>query len=253
MLDPELREWVEAARNFTPTLALLERLPSLTDLAVPIDLDAGRLAALHRDALAGPVAAVSASIAHAAAAGAALAGSGVALSARIDYPDGIGSPEDIMRDTERALEAGAREIEIVFPYRRFLGDSPPPASKNIRAVRDIGGYDIRVKAILEANVYATPELLAQAAEIAVEGGADFLVTASEADPRGTNLESAAIVLWVIKETGFPCGFKAGALERADDGAPYLALAELIMGEGWATKERFRVGFDILPALLTEAS
>jgi deoxyribose-phosphate aldolase len=59
------------------------------------------------------------------------------------------------------------------------------------------------------------------------------------------------MLTVISESGFPVGFKAsGGVREVPHAAGYLALAESILGEDWATPETFRIGASsLLPKLL----
>jgi deoxyribose-phosphate aldolase len=253
MLDQATLDLIEAARQVEPTPTLARRLIGLIDLT---SLEPGdtpeKIDALCRSAVTphGHVAAVCIVPGFVKQARAALAGTGVKVATVIDFPEGLGSPEDIMRETEMVVREGAEEIDVVFPYRRFLADTPPPASKNIRAVRDAGGYDIRVKAILEICVYPSEESLAQAAQIAIQGGADFLKTSTGKNKAGATLEAAAILLSEIEASGLPVGFKAsGGVREPQSAIAYLTLAESIMGEGWAKPESFRIGASgLLPAL-----
>ncbi|MGO1602786.1 MAG: deoxyribose-phosphate aldolase, partial [Halomonas sp.] len=51
-----------------------------------------------------------------------------------------------------------------------------------------------------------------------------------------------IMLKAIKASGQDVGFKAaGGVKTAEDAAEYLALANDIMGPGWATPAHFRFG------------
>jgi deoxyribose-phosphate aldolase len=245
---------IDAAARMEPTPDLAGRLVSMVDLTSLEDNDTPeKIAGLCRDALTpiGPVAAICVYPRFVAQTKQALAGTGVRIATVIDFPRGDGTPEDVLRETEKALEAGADEIDLVFPYGRFLTDSPPPASKNIRAVREIGGYDIRLKVILEVGAYPDLESLTQASKVAIDAGADFLKTSTGKTTAGATLEAAAVMLTVIAESGLPVGFKAsGGVREVPHATGYLALAESILGEGWATPETFRIGASsLLPKLL----
>jgi len=246
---------IEAAQNREPTPELARRLIAMVDLTSLSGHDTPEtIAALCREAAtsAGPVAAICVHPGFVAQAKAALTDSGVRISTAIDFPEGLGSPEDIMRETEEAIREGAEEIELVFPYRRFLADTPPPASKNIRAVRDVGGYDITLKVILEAGAYPDQEVLAQAATVAIDGGADFLTISTGEHPVevGGRLENAAVMLTVIAESGLPVGFKASNVREVRHAAAYLALAESIRGADWPSTATLRIGAHaLLPKLL----
>jgi deoxyribose-phosphate aldolase len=181
-----------------------------------------------------------------------LAGTGIKVATVVDFPEGLGTPEDVLLETEMALEAGADEIDLVFPYRRFLAEAPPPASKNIRAVREVADYAVRLKVILEVGAYPDQGWLEQAATVAIQAGADFLKTSTGKHATGASLEAAAILLLVIAESGLPVGFKvSGGVRELSQAVAYLTLAEAILGEGWATPDTFRIGASsLLPKLLT---
>ena len=254
MLDKATLALIDAAANTQPTPDMAGRLVSMVDLTSLEDDDTPeKIAGLCRDALTsiGPVAAVCVYPRFVAQAKQALAGTGVRIATVIDFPRGDGSPEDVLRETEKALKAGADEIDLVFPYGRFLADAPPPASKNIRAVREVGGYDVRLKVILEVGAFHDHESLTQASQVAIDAGADFLKTSTGKIAVGASLEAAAIMLTVIAESGLPVGFKAsGGVREVPHATGYLALAESILGEGWATPETFRIGASsLLPKLL----
>jgi len=245
---------IDAAARTQPDADMAGRLVSMVDLTSWEDDDTPeKIAQLCQDALTplGPVAAICVYPRFVAQAKAALAGTGVRIATVVDFPKGEGTPETVLRETEAVLKDGAEEVEVVFPYGRFLANGSPPASKNVRAVREVGGYDVRVKVILETGAFPDYELLTRASEVAIESGADFLKTSTGKTATGASLEAAAIMLTVIAESGLPVGFKAsGGVREVPHAAGYLALAESILGEGWATADTFRIGASsLLPKLL----
>jgi len=254
MLDETTKNLVEAARTAVPTPTLARRLVGLIDLtALNVDDTTDTIADLCRQAITpqGPVAAVCVLPSFVRQAKAVLGGTGVKVATVIDFPQGNGSPEAVLRESEAALREGADEIDLVFPYARFLSESPPPASRNIRAAREAVGYDVRIKVILETSAYPSFESLAAAAEVAIQAGADFLKTSTGKTPAGATLESAAILLSAIEASGLPVGFKAsGGIREVADAVAYLALADSMLGDGWATPGTFRIGASaLLPRLL----
>lgn len=254
MLDRATLDLIEAARTTTASPAVARRLIGMIDLTSLEATDTREtIDALCAAAVTphGPVAAVCVLPHLVGHAHALLVDTAVKVATVVDFPGGKGTPEDVLREAELALRDGAEEIDIVFPYRRFLSDSPPPASENIRAVREAGGYEIRVKVILETGAYPSQELLAQAAQIAIQSGADFLKTSTGKHETGATLEAAAILLSEISASGLPIGFKAsGGIREVQSATAYLTLAESMMGDGWATPAKFRIGASgLLPKLL----
>ena len=254
MLDEAALALIEEARRVNVTPALARTLIASVDLtSLELDDTPEKIAKLCRDAMTpkGPVATVCVYPGFVRQAREALAGTGVKVATVIDFPDGNSDPLDVMRQVDEAVREGAEEVDLVFPYRRFLSDSPPPASKNVRAVRDAGGYDIRCKVILESGAYPDFERLAVAADVAIQGGADFLKTSTGKTATGATLEAAAIILSRIAASGLPVGFKvSGGIREPVAAAAHLTLAESILGQGWANPATFRIGTSsLLPKLL----
>ena len=96
-----------------------------------------------------------------------------------------------------------------------------------------------------------PALIRQAADAALAGGPDFLKTSTGKVPVNATPEAAEILLRAILASGRDVGLKpAGGVRTTADAATYLALCDRLMGEGWATPARFRIGASgVLAALL----
>ena len=254
MLDEATLALIDEAGRVEMTPALARRLIACLDLtSLERDDTPEKIAQLCRDAVTpkGRVAAVCVYPGFVRQARNSLDGTGIKVATVIDFPDGNSDPLDVMRMVDEAIREGAEEIDLVFPYRRFLSDSPPPASKNVRAVRDAGGYDIRCKVILESGAYPDFERLGAAADVAIQGGADFLKTSTGKIAKGATPEASAVILSRIAASGFPVGFKAsGGIREPAGAALYLTLAESILGAGWAHPATFRIGASsLLPKLV----
>jgi len=246
---------IQEARRIALTPALAGRLIGLIDLTSLDSADTTEsVRALCRRAStpAGPVAAVCIYPAFVTQSRRDLAGSAIRVATVIDFPGGDGAPDDVAREAELALRAGADEIDLVLPYRRFLGRSAPQAIDNVRTVRKVCGADITLKVILEVSAFPDAESLAAACQATILAGANFLKTSTGKTGSGATLEAAAIMLAQIAASRLPVGFKAsGGVRTFADAAPYLALAESILGEGWVSPATFRIGASaLLPDLLS---
>jgi deoxyribose-phosphate aldolase len=64
-----------------------------------------------------------------------------------------------------------------------------------------------------------------------------------------------MILGAIRTSGRPVGFKpSGGIRTLDDAARFLAVADEMMGPGWATPATFRFGASgLLDALEAEAA
>ena len=221
-------------------------LLDLTDPAAATPAAIRRLCARARTP-AGNVAALCLPVGALATAKPDLAGSAVPLAGLVNFPDGAGAPDAVSAELAAALAAGAEEIELVLPYRAVIAGDAAAATALVRNARAICGRRILLKAVLETGRLGTPALIHQAAEAAIAGGADFLVTSTGFVEPGASLAAAATLLAVIAEARTRrrwVGFKAqGGIRTLSDAQPYLALYDRVLGEGSAAT--FRIGGDAL--------
>ena len=179
-----------------------------------------------------------------------LANTGIRVATVVNFPGGDDPLEETRADTREALSDGADEIDFVVPWRMVGWGHPEAVAASVREIKDICG-DATLKAILETGELEDPRLIRRAAEEAIAGGADFLKTSTGKVPVNATPEAAAILLEAIKDGGRDVGLKpAGGVRTTADAGAYLALCDRMMGEGWATPARFRIGASgLLTALL----
>ncbi len=162
---------------------------------------------------------------------AALAGHGLSLPVAVvaNFPAGEPNPEQAAAETASAVTAGADEIDVVFPYRALKAGDAETGRRLAAQCRAAAGDKV-LKIIIESGELHAPALIRRASEIAIEAGADFIRTSTGKVPVNATLEAAEIMLQTIRDSGRPVGFKAaGGVRCAADAAPYLALADRIMG------------------------
>ena len=176
---------------------------------------------------------------------AALHGTGIAIAVVTNFPDGAGSAETAANETAAAVEAGADEIDVVFPYRALLSGDADTGLALVRACREACGEQVLLKVILETGRLGSPDQIRRAAEIAVDSGADFLKTSTGKTSPGATPQAAAVLLEVIAEArgrGREVGFKpSGGIGTIADAHGYLAQYERRLGSGSATSAHFRIG------------
>lgn len=175
-----------------------------------------------------------------------LAGTGVKVATVCNFPHGGADAAVTIAEVRNQLEAGAHEIDVVFPYKRYIGGDEDKAVSFIEQIRSVCGEQARLKVILETSQIRSLRLIESASRDVIVAGADFIKTSTGKVPGGAELDVAAVMLTVIKEmqpeVHHPLGFKpSGGLKTVSDAAGYLYLADQIMGEGWATPETFRFG------------
>ncbi len=179
-----------------------------------------------------------------------LVGSGIRIATVVAFPGGDDPSGDVIEMTEAAVAAGADEIDMVIPYKSLMEGKAAQVTSAVERVQRAAGA-ARVKAILETGVLGTSDLIRQASELAIEGGADFIKTSTGKVVRNATLSAARIMLEAIHDADRPVGFKpAGGVKTTQDAANYLEAVDEIMGPDWAGPETFRIGASsVLDALI----
>lgn len=159
-----------------------------------------------------------------------------------NFPDGSEDLARAVRETERAVAAGADEVDVVFPYRALMAGNAELGAELVAACKQACGNQAQLKVIIESGELATPALIRQASEICIQAGADFIKTSTGKVPVNATLEAAEIMLSAIRDSGKACGFKAaGGVRSAAEAQAYLQLAADILGQEWVTPAHFRFG------------
>lgn len=238
--------------NHPPSAARLRRLLALLDLTrLEDDTDDAPVRALCAKALVSPVppAAVCVYPQFIETARAVL-GDAVKVATVANFPDGAADARIAALECEQALEAGADEIDVVFPWRALLAGDEGAGADLVAACRDAAGRHT-LKVILESGMLADPHRIRRASEICVRAGVDFLKTSTGKAAVGATPEAARVILQTIRATGRPVGFKvSGGVRAVADALGYVELAEEIFGAEWIRPERFRIGASgLMDALL----
>ena len=99
-----------------------------------------------------------------------------------------------------------------------------------------------MKVILETGELKDPDAIADASDIAIAAGADFIKTSTGKVAVNATPEAADVILQRIKEANVNCGIKiAGGVKTIDDASIYLTQADNVFGPDWITPQTFRFG------------
>ena len=225
--------------------ATAKRILSLIDLT-NLDDDcppaAVRALAAKAETPHGPVAALCVWPAHVELAADLVSGTGIDVATVVNFPGGDDPLRDVVALTQRAIAAGATEIDTVIPYRPLLAGNEGAVAEHLAAVRE-AATGARLKCILETGELRDEAPIRRASELAIEGGADFIKTSTGKVATGATEDAARWMLETIRESGrADVGLKpSGGIRTVAEAAGYLALADANMGEGWAKKATFRFG------------
>ena len=163
----------------------------------------------------------------------------VAVAAVANFPHGGSDIAAAVADVRAIVEAGAQEVDVVLPWRE-----PDAAPALLAAVRR-ACPGLRLKVILETGELDSPQAIARACRVALDGGADFLKTSTGKVRVNATPEAARALLQAIADdpaTRDRVGFKpAGGIRTVADAARYMALVAEILGADAVNPQRLRIG------------
>ncbi|MCY4328782.1 MAG: deoxyribose-phosphate aldolase [Endozoicomonadaceae bacterium] len=169
--------------------------------------------------------------------------SSIQVATVINFPAGNDDPEQVMEQTQLAIDWGASEIDLVFPYKSYLSGDKTIASRMVSSCKAICSNEIKLKVIIETGLLETDQNIYDVSRLVIDAGADFIKTSTGKVAVNATISAAETILRAIKEAGSTsCGFKAsGGIQKVAEAEKYLLLCEQVMGENWVTPAHFRFG------------
>jgi deoxyribose-phosphate aldolase len=149
-------------------------------------------------------------------------------------------------EIEQAIEAGAREIDIVITRTHVLTGNWPALYDEIRQFRETCGNAAHMKTILATGDLGTLKQVYQASLVAMMAGSDFIKTSTGKESVNATLEFGLVMTRAIREyldhTGYKVGFKpAGGIGKAKQVLAWQALMKEELGAEWLKPDLFRIG------------
>jgi deoxyribose-phosphate aldolase len=162
------------------------------------------------------------------------------------FPAGQTPLPQRIAEIEQAIEAGAREIDIVITRTHVLTGDWRALYDEIRQFRDTCGNSAHMKSILAVGDLGTLKQVYQASLVAMMAGSDFIKTSTGKESVNATLESGLVMLRAIREyqqrTGYKVGFKpAGGVNKAKQVMAWQALMKEELGDEWLMPDLFRIG------------
>ena len=149
-------------------------------------------------------------------------------------------------EIEQAIEAGAREIDIVIPRNHVLTGNWQALYDDIQQFRQACGQAAHMKTILATGDLGTLKQIFQASLVAMMAGSDFIKTSTGMESVNATLEVSLVMLRAIREylirTGYKVGFKpAGGISTAKAALNWQILMKEELGDEWLKPNLFRFG------------
>jgi deoxyribose-phosphate aldolase len=111
----------------------------------------------------------------------------------IGFPHGYHTTETKAFESERSINDGARELNMVINISKLLSRDFDYVRNDIRAVVDVArGRGVLVMVILE-NCYLTDDLKEIGCRLSEEAGADFVKTSTGFAPAGATIEDLRLM------------------------------------------------------------
>lgn len=171
--------------------------------------------------------------------------SDVAIATVVNFPHGRDSIEEVVRETQKAIEHGADEIDVVLPYEAMMNGDEQHASELLSAVcREAHAQNRLVKVILETGALESEKNIIRACEISIEAGTDFLKTSTGKISVGATPEAVDLMIEAInaEHVSREVGIKiSGGVRTQADAQNYLELIESRMSDGWINPQHVRIG------------
>lgn len=183
-----------------------------------------------------------------------LEGTGIPVAAVANFPSGDEGVEAALLQTEKIIQSGGREVDLVMPYRAWLAGDRNFNIDMIAAVKATCGNAVILKVILETGALGEAGRIRDASRGAIDAGADFIKTSTGKIGVSATLEAARPMLEAIAASGRRVGFKAsGGIRTVAQAREYTQLATDLMGPEFVAPETFRLGASgLLAAILKES-
>lgn len=175
-----------------------------------------------------------------------LQGSGVPVaSVATGFPAGQTPLPQRIQEIEQAVEAGAREIDVVIARNHVLTGDWQSMYDELRQFREACG-NAHMKTILATGDLGTLKQVYQASLVAMMAGSDFIKTSTGKELVNATLEVSLVMTRAIREYldrfGFKIGFKpAGGISSAKQAMTWQSLMKEELGDDWLMPGLFRFG------------
>jgi deoxyribose-phosphate aldolase len=180
----------------------------------------------------------------------ALQGSGIPVaSVATGFPAGQTPLPQRIQEIEQAVEAGAREIDVVIARNHVLTGDWRALYDELTQFRKACG-DAHMKTILATGDLGTLKQVYQASLVAMMAGSDFIKTSTGKETVNATLEVSLVMTRAIREYldrfGYKVGFKpAGGISSAKQAMAWQSLMKEELGDEWLMPDLFRIGASTL--------
>lgn len=162
------------------------------------------------------------------------------------FPAGQTPLPQRIQEIEQAVEAGAREIDVVISRNHVLTGDWKTLYDELKQFRAACGDAAHMKTILATGDLGTLKQVYQASLVAMMAGSDFIKTSTGKEPVNATLEFSLVMTRAIRDYlerfGYKVGFKpAGGIGTAKQAIAWQSLMKEELGDEWLMPDLFRIG------------
>lgn len=143
-----------------------------------------------------------------------LQGSGVEISVVVGFPHGNSKTVVKLYEAEKAIQDGARELDVVLPLGKLKSGEFDYLTEEVRALVELSRHNGTILKVIFENHYLTGEEIVKCCEICSELEADFVKTSTGYAPEGAKIEHVKLMR---KSSGPHVSIKAaGGIRTLDE-------------------------------------
>lgn len=148
-------------------------------------------------------------------------------------------------EIEQAVEAGAKEIDVVIARNYVLTGDWAAMYDELQQFRKACG-DAHMKTILATGELGSLKQVYQASLVSMMAGTDFIKTSTGKEPTNATLEVSLVMIRALRDYldrfGYKIGFKpAGGISSAKQAMAWQSLMKEELGDEWLKNDLFRIG------------
>jgi len=162
------------------------------------------------------------------------------------FPAGQTPLPQRIQEIEQAVEAGAREIDVVISRYHVLTGDWNSLYDELKQFRAACGDAAHMKTILATGDLGSLKQVYQASLVAMMAGSDFIKTSTGKETVNATLEFSLVMTRAIRDYldrfGYKVGFKpAGGISSAKQAMAWQSLMKEELGDEWLMNDLFRIG------------
>ncbi|XP_063222264.1 deoxyribose-phosphate aldolase [Bacillus rossius redtenbacheri] len=162
------------------------------------------------------------------------------------FPSGQYPLSTRLAEIRAAVEAGAREIDVLVDRGLVLTHQWGPLYQQLQQMKEACGPNAHMKTILAVGECGSLSNVYRASLVAMMAGSDFIKTSTGKEGVNATLPVGIVMCRAIRDfhrrVGYKVGLKpAGGIRTAKDALSWLILVKEELGTDWLTQDLFRIG------------